>query len=95
MVQKDCLIMLCAVCCVLTVQNYRTPLLAVADSSHPLLDEKSIRTIFYGVDELQELHSRLYAQFEERAENWSCDVCVGDLFIELVGALGSGEHLIT
>ena len=70
----------------LTQQNYRAPLLAVADSTHPLLDEKSIRTIFYGVDELQELHSRLYAKFEERAENWSCDVCVGDLFIELVSS---------
>ena len=81
--------MLCVVCHVLAMQNYRAPLLAVADTSHPLLDEKSIRTIFYGIDELQELHSRLYAQFEERAENWSSDVCVGEIFIELVGPSGS------
>ena len=67
-----------------SVQNYRSPLLAVADSSHPILDDKSIRTIFYGVEELQELHSKLYKEFESRAQNWTSDVCVGDLFIELV-----------
>jgi breakpoint cluster region protein len=64
-------------------ENYRSPLLAVADSSHPILDDKSIRTIFYGIEELQELHSKLYKEFESRAQNWTSDVCVGDLFIEL------------
>ena len=75
-----------------SLQNYRSPLLAVADSSHPILEDKNVRTIFYGVEELQELHSKLYKQFEARAQNWSSDVCVGDLFIELVRSV-HGVHI--
>jgi len=71
--------------CITILQYYRKPLVAVASTSQPILNEREVNTIFFiGIEELQQLHVEIYRMLEPRVQAWSATVCVGDVFVELV-----------
>ncbi|XP_053726219.1 PH_BCR_vertebrate and RhoGAP_Bcr domain-containing protein isoform X1 [Synchiropus splendidus] len=64
------------------------PLRAAATTSQPMLTIQQIETIFFKVPELHEIHKDFYDALLPRAQNWSHQQCVGDLFQKLASQLG-------
>lgn len=60
------------------------PLRAAATTSQPMLTIQQIETIFFKVPELHEIHKDFYDALLPRAQEWSHQQCVGDLFQKLV-----------
>uniref|UniRef100_A0A665WR71 Breakpoint cluster region protein-like n=1 Tax=Echeneis naucrates TaxID=173247 RepID=A0A665WR71_ECHNA len=59
------------------------PLRAAATTSQPMLTIQQIETIFFKVPELHEIHKDFYDSLLPRAQDWSLQQCVGDLFQKL------------
>lgn len=64
------------------------PLRAAATTSQPMLTIQQIETIFFKVPELHEIHKDFYDALLPRAQEWSHQQCVGDLFQKLASQLG-------
>uniref|UniRef100_A0A665WR80 Breakpoint cluster region protein-like n=1 Tax=Echeneis naucrates TaxID=173247 RepID=A0A665WR80_ECHNA len=64
------------------------PLRAAATTSQPMLTIQQIETIFFKVPELHEIHKDFYDSLLPRAQDWSLQQCVGDLFQKLASQLG-------
>lgn len=53
---------------------------------HVILTVEEIERVFARIPEMLEMHSELYRRMQERLERWTAFQCIGDLFLNMVGA---------
>ena len=66
------------------LQHYMLPLKESAEGPSPILDQRSIATLFGPIEAILEEHKLFYLALTQQALEWSRDSTIGGIFISSV-----------